>query len=73
MHWYGAFGGMRPIAGCERRNHQCGAKQFIAQIDAQHVQEIHLAGFDQAGEILVDTHGARVCDAAWELYDYLTT
>ena len=49
-------------------NHGFDARSFLDRIDAGHVQEIHLAGFDQAGEILVDTHSAPVCDAVWELY-----
>lgn len=51
-------------------NHQCDAQQFLTQIEGEYVQEIHLAGFEQRGDILVDTHGARVCDAVWGLYAY---
>ena len=51
-------------------NHGLDARQFITHIDAGSVEEIHLAGFDRAGEILVDTHGARVCEAVWELYGF---
>ena len=32
------------------------------------VQEIHLAGYDTTGEILLDTHGNPVHDEVWQLY-----
>jgi uncharacterized protein (UPF0276 family) len=32
------------------------------------VQEIHLAGFDDSGPCLIDTHGAPVADEVWSLY-----
>ena len=51
-------------------NHGFDARQFITHIDARSVEEIHLAGFDRAGDILVDTLGARVCEAVWELYGF---
>lgn len=30
--------------------------------------EIHLAGHAMAGDIVIDDHGSRVCDAVWTLY-----
>jgi hypothetical protein len=51
-------------------NHGFDPRQFIAGIDAACVEEIHLAGFSRAGGMLVDTHGARVCDAVWKLYEF---
>lgn len=41
---------------------------FLDAIPAGAVQEIHLAGFDRAGALLIDTHGTRVCEAVWALY-----
>jgi uncharacterized protein (UPF0276 family) len=32
------------------------------------VGEIHLAGHEAREGLLVDTHGARVCDGVWKLY-----
>ena len=32
--------------------------------------EIHLAGFQDTGEVLIDTHGAAVSDEVWRLYEY---
>lgn len=38
-------------------------------LDPETVCEIHLAGFFAGEHCLVDTHGARVADAVWQLYD----
>ena len=51
-------------------NYDFNAQQFLEKINPGYVDEIHLAGFDVAGEILIDTHGARVNDAVWDLYAY---
>ncbi|HEX5785672.1 MAG TPA: DUF692 domain-containing protein [Burkholderiaceae bacterium] len=32
------------------------------------VAEIHLAGHVHAGDIVIDDHGSRVCDAVWAVY-----
>ncbi len=50
------------------KNHGFDARQFIDVIDPASVGEIHLAGFQDTGEILIDTHGARVHDDVWALY-----
>jgi uncharacterized protein len=54
------------------RNHGFEAQRYLDAIDPCTVQEIHLAGhsavqFD-GHELLIDTHGAPVCDAVWDLY-----
>jgi uncharacterized protein (UPF0276 family) len=38
-------------------------------LDAESVCEIHLAGYFQGDRHLIDTHGARVADAVWTLYE----
>ena len=49
------------------------ADEYLAGIPVQAVQEIHLAGhsIEQYGElqIRIDTHGAPVCAAVWDLYE----
>lgn len=52
-------------------NHGFDPRQFLSRINPLFVEEIHLAGFDCAGDVLVDTHGARVSDAVWDLYAYI--
>lgn len=48
------------------------ARAWLDEIPASVVGEIHLAGHtlvrDAQGEIAVDDHGSRVCDAVWQLY-----
>lgn len=49
-------------------NHGFDADRYIAAIPASAVVEIHLAGFEESDGFLIDTHGARVAQAVWELY-----
>jgi len=35
---------------------------------ARHVRQYHLAGHQSSGDLLIDTHGARVCPEVWALY-----
>jgi uncharacterized protein (UPF0276 family) len=49
-------------------NHGFDANAFLAAIPGDAVAEIHLAGFDESGTCLIDTHGARVAPPVWELY-----
>ena len=39
------------------------------ELAAQTIGEIHLAGHTRTDVGLIDTHGARVCDEVWRLYD----
>lgn len=41
---------------------------YLAAIPVAAVREIHLAGFDTAGDLLIDTHGRRVAAPVWTLY-----
>ncbi|CDY74874.1 Uncharacterized protein conserved in bacteria, NMA0228-like [Caballeronia glathei] len=49
-------------------NHGLDPVRHIDAMPAQAVKEIHLAGFDRAGDLLIDTHGQRVADPVWTLY-----
>jgi uncharacterized protein len=42
--------------------------RYLRSIPASHVGEYHLAGHERAGDLLVDTHGAPVCEEVWSLY-----
>jgi len=44
------------------------ACQWVDAIDAAAVGEIHLAGYDASGEIVIDDHGSRVHDGVWQVY-----
>jgi uncharacterized protein (UPF0276 family) len=52
------------------RNHGFDARAYIDLMPASQVQQIHLAGHEDRGDILVDTHDHPVCDAVWQLYCY---
>jgi len=42
--------------------------QFISELPLDRVGEIHLAGFTEQDGMLIDTHGAPICDAVWQAY-----
>jgi uncharacterized protein (UPF0276 family) len=50
------------------RNHGLDPQAYIAAIPVASVAEIHLAGFDASGPIVIDTHGAPVAPEVWTLY-----
>jgi hypothetical protein len=41
---------------------------FVDAIDASTVGEIHLAGYDDSGEIVIDDHGSCVHAPVWQVY-----
>lgn len=51
------------------RNHDFDPLAYLSAIPVQAVKEIHLAGFDSNGQILIDTHGKPVSGDVWPLYD----
>ncbi len=55
-------------------NHAFDPIEFLDQVDANSVGEIHLSGHTikkwPEGEIRIDTHDQRVCDEVWTLYEY---
>jgi hypothetical protein len=52
------------------RNHGFDARRFIDAMPRERVRQIHLAGHEDHGDYLVDTHDHPVCDAVWDLYGY---
>ncbi len=51
-------------------NHGFDARSFIDAMPAERVVQLHLAGHQDNGDHLVDTHDAPVCPAVWDLYAY---
>lgn len=49
-------------------NHGFDARDYLDAIPAEAVGEIHLAGFEESGALLIDTHGAPVSADVWSLY-----
>ena len=46
------------------------ARRWLEAIEPSHVAELHLAGHVHCGDIVIDDHGSRVCDAVWALCDH---
>ncbi len=51
-------------------NHHFDAKAFVDGVPAKRVQQIHLAGHENHGTYIIDTHDAPVVDPVWDLYEY---
>ncbi len=51
-------------------NHGFDAKTFINAMPRERVRQIHLAGHEDHGDHLIDTHDHPVCEAVWQLYAY---
>jgi uncharacterized protein len=49
-------------------NHEFDALEYLNAIPAERVQQIHLAGHENRGDYLVDTHDHPVPDPVWQLY-----
>jgi uncharacterized protein (UPF0276 family) len=49
-------------------NHEFAPLEYLNAIPAERVQQIHLAGHQNRGDYLIDTHDAAVPDPVWELY-----
>lgn len=49
-------------------NHEFDAREYLDAIPAARVQQIHLAGHENHGDYLIDTHDHPVPDPVWELY-----
>jgi len=50
-------------------NHGFDPGSYLEAIDPASVGEIHLAGHERAGALLIDTHGARVSPEVWSLFE----
>ncbi|MCC8997029.1 MAG: DUF692 domain-containing protein [Nitrosomonas sp.] len=51
-------------------NHNYDAKAFLQQLPIERVGYIHIAGhYNEADDLIIDTHGADVIDPVWQLLD----
>ena len=50
------------------QNNGFDANEYLKNIPLNHVKEIHLAGYEDRGSYLYDTHGYRIHDEVWSLY-----
>ena len=51
-------------------NHDFDPKTYIDHIPSERVWQIHLAGHENNGDFIVDTHDHPVIDEVWAFYDY---
>ncbi len=51
-------------------NHGCSAKSFIDTLPIDSVGEVHLAGYEDKTDYLIDAHNNRVSDSVWALFEY---
>jgi len=52
------------------RNHGWDPLEYIASIPADRIVQFHLAGHEDRGTHVIDTHDSTVVDAVWELYRF---
>ncbi len=52
------------------RNHGFDARGYIDLMPAEQIVQIHLAGHEDRGDVVIDTHDHAVCQAVWQLYTY---
>jgi len=50
------------------RNHGIDPRAYLKTLPADRVAQIHLAGHEDHGDLVMDTHDGPVCDAVWRLY-----
>ncbi len=51
-------------------NHRYDAEQFLMRLPAERISYIHVAGhYNEADDLIVDTHGADVIDPVWQLLE----
>lgn len=51
-------------------NHGFDPRAFVDGVPAHRIQQIHVAGHSNLGDVIIDTHDAPVPDAVFELYAY---
>jgi len=49
-------------------NHSFAPREYLAKLPMERVKEIHLAGYTDYGDHLLDTHGSQVSEPVWQLY-----
>lgn len=55
------------------RNHGYDPRAFIDALPLHRVVQIHLAGHEVRPDVVIDTHGAAVCDEVWSLFEHTLT
>lgn len=50
-------------------NHDFDAKDYLEAMPANRIKELHLAGYEDQGTHLLDTHGEAIHEPVWQLYE----
>jgi uncharacterized protein (UPF0276 family) len=51
-------------------NHRYDAEAFLKQLPGERIAYVHIAGhYNEAEDLIVDTHGADIIDPVWDLLD----
>ncbi len=50
-------------------NHHFSAEKYIQSINPEYIQQFHLAGHTNRGDVIIDTHDAPIIPSVWELYE----
>lgn len=53
-------------------NHGFNPLEYLENLPARRIGQVHLAGHSQEGDLLIDTHDAPVCAPVWELFRFAT-
>jgi uncharacterized protein (UPF0276 family) len=52
-------------------NHGFDAKDYLKKIPTERISYLHIAGhYEEAEDLLVDTHGATIKQSVWDLLDF---
>ena len=52
------------------QNHGYDPIAFIDALPTERIIQLHMAGHEDRDGVLIDTHGAPVCDGVWELFSH---
>ncbi len=53
------------------KNHGYDPQAFIRSLPMERIGHLHLAGYEQHGDVLLDTHAKPVSDETWDLYKFV--
>jgi hypothetical protein len=53
------------------KNHGFDPRAFIRSLPLDRIGQLHLAGYEEHGDLLLDTHAKPVSEETWDLYRYV--
>lgn len=51
------------------QHHNFNAEKYFEYLDPKRIKQIHLGGYTEHNDLLIDTHGEAVHEPVWRLYD----